>query len=353
MILEDLHKKDLIHPPTFLIDNTMYLCIMGSVAYGVSSDTSDMDLYGFCIPKKDYIFPHTAGYIHGFDEIPEFNQWQQHHIMDKDALGGKGREYDFSVYNISKYFKLLTQNNPNIVDSLFVPQNCIIHSTQIGQMLRDNRKIFLHKGCYHKFRGYAYSQKNKMETKSHKGLDALITFEESLEVPRTTTFEEVEKEYKERNSVDHLKHLKDTDLKQYYGDYKRVLKESKRAENVKIHGFDRKFAYHLIRLLDEVEQILTLGDLDLQRAKEHMKAIRKGEVSIKEIHEYFSVKEKQIEALYESSKIPYSPDKTKIKQLLIDCLEHHYGSLNKILHKLDKEGNLIMEIKQLIEKAGY
>lgn len=43
--------------------NVHYETIMGSVAYGVSSDTSDMDVYGFAIPPKDDVFPHLRGEI--------------------------------------------------------------------------------------------------------------------------------------------------------------------------------------------------------------------------------------------------------------------------------------------------
>ena len=34
-----------LHPPSWLPDNLCYETMMGSVAYGVSSDTSDVDVY--------------------------------------------------------------------------------------------------------------------------------------------------------------------------------------------------------------------------------------------------------------------------------------------------------------------
>ena len=52
---------------------------------------------------------------------------------------------------------------------------------------------------------------------------------------------------------------------------------------VEEYGFDVKFAYNVFRLADEAEQILTLGEIDLQRGKERMKAIRRGEVSEEEL----------------------------------------------------------------------
>ena len=46
---------------------------------------------------------------------------------------------------------------------------------------------------------------------------------------------------------------------------------------VAAHGYDTKFAYHVVRLIGEVEQILVEQDVDLQRDRELLKAIRRGE----------------------------------------------------------------------------
>lgn len=158
-LIERLHSKGLIKPPPFVVGGTQYLVISGSVAYGVSGETSDMDIYGWTIPPKDVIFPHLAGVILGFgQQIQRFDQWQQHHIIEKDTQ----KEYDISIYNIVRFFQLVMENNPNMIDSLFVRENCILHQTKIAQHVRDNRKLFLHKGSWYKFKGYAYSQMHKM-----------------------------------------------------------------------------------------------------------------------------------------------------------------------------------------------
>lgn len=294
--VQKLTNKGLIRPPSFVPDNTHYETIMGSVAYGVSSDTSDMDVYGFCIPPKDVIFPHLAGQIEGFGRQKQaFEQFQQHHIECPDELSGEGRSYDISIYNIVKYFSLCMENNPNMIDSLFTPQNCVLHCTQIGNMVRENRRLFLHKGCWHKFKGYAYSQLHKMSSKDPVG---------------------------------------------------------KRLELREKFGFDVKFAYHVVRLLSEVEQILAEGDLDLQEKgrREHMKAIRRGDVSEAEIREWASQKEKQLEQLYHDSKLPYGPDEEKIKTLLLNCLEHHYGSLDKCLVRPDEALEALREVQAVLDK---
>lgn len=56
-----LNKLKLLNPPYHVIEGLQYEVIMGSVAYGSSNDTSDMDLYGFSIPPKETVFPHLAG----------------------------------------------------------------------------------------------------------------------------------------------------------------------------------------------------------------------------------------------------------------------------------------------------
>lgn len=289
-LLKRLNSKELIHCPSFLIDNTAYLVQMGSVAYGVSGEASDIDIYGFCIPPKELIFPHLRGEIPGFGhQTARFEQWQEHHIKDIEA----SREYDFSVYSIVKYFHLCMENNPNMIDSLFVPQRCILHSTKVGNHIRENRKHFLHKGSWHKFKGYAYSQMHKMNSKNTEG---------------------------------------------------------KRKELVDKFGYDVKFAYHVVRLLNEVEQILTEGDLDLERNREQLKSIRRGEWTEEQIKNHFHDKEKQLESAYLTSKLPHRPDEKRIKTILLECLEMHYGSMDNIVINVDKYVKAVDEIRSILSR---
>ncbi len=194
MLLDDL--KDRIDPPSWLKHNCMYLTQMGSVAYGCSGESSDWDMYGFCVPPKDLVFPHLRGEIAGFGkQHKRFDQWQQHRVESED-----GRiTYDFAIYGIVRFFQLCMENNPNMVDALFVPDNMIVHITHVGNMVRDARKLFLHKGCWHKFKGYAFSQLHKAKTKGQsKELMAIRDFESRKGLPIATSFEDVKKELKKR-----------------------------------------------------------------------------------------------------------------------------------------------------------
>jgi len=123
-VVKILKDKNLINPPSWLPNNIIYETEMGSVAYGVAGESSDLDIYGVCIPRKEMIFPHLAGEIHGFGkQIQRFEQYQEYHIFDE----AKKQEYDLSIFNIVKYFQLLSECNPNILDSVFTPLSCIRH----------------------------------------------------------------------------------------------------------------------------------------------------------------------------------------------------------------------------------
>lgn len=287
--LQLLSKAGVITPPRDTSD-VQYETIMGSVAYGVSDDSSDIDIYGFCIPPKSVIFPHLYGHIHGFGPKPQaFDQYQQHHIRHNN------KTYDLTIFNIVKYFSLCMENNPNVIDSLYTPRNCVVHCTAIGNMVRDNRDIFLHKGSKFKFSGYAFSQLHKMNNKNPEG---------------------------------------------------------RRKDTVDKYGYDVKFAYHVVRLLYEAEMILEEGTIDLQRHSDHLKAIRRGEVSESDIREWSAQKELHINKLYDSSTLRHKPDVEAIKQLLLNCLEHHFGSLEGAYFDPNESVNLLRRVYAILHSES-
>jgi uncharacterized protein len=272
--LKRLKSENKIHPPEWLIGNILYLCETGSVAYGMNTDHSDIDVYGYAMPLKEVVFPHKFGCIHGFDVPQGYEQWQEHHCKDNT------KEYDFTVFSLIKFFRLVVDNNPNIIGALFSPRRCILHSTQISELIRENRSLFLHKGAFSKYKGYAYSQMSKMRSK-------------------------------------------------------KPLPESKRFEIVEKYGFDLKFSAHAVRLLSEIEQIMTEHTLVLDQdgRRQQLKAIRNGEWSYDTVIQYVSDKEKQLEEVYLKCGLPYSAadNMPKIKKLLMTCLEMWYEDTAKLI----------------------
>jgi predicted nucleotidyltransferase len=293
--LQRLTDQGRVKPPRWLPANVQYETVMGSVAYGVSSDSSDMDIYGWAIPPKDDIFPHLCGEIPGFGrQHKRFEQFQEHHISDPDALAGRGRTYDLTIFGIVKFFALAMDNNPNVIDCLFTPTTCVLHSTRVGNLVRENRRLFLHRGAWPKFKGYAYSQLHKLTIKQPQG---------------------------------------------------------KRVELVAEHGYDTKFAYHVVRLLGEVEQILLEGDIDLQRDNDRLKAIRRGEWTEARLRQWAADKEADLERAYAASTLPAVPDEGKLKAILLACLEEHYGSLAGAVVQPDRAVAALRAVQAELERV--
>lgn len=300
-IIEQLYNKKLCNlgGNHWIPNNLMYITMMGSISYGTNTDTSDVDIYSFCIAPKTHTFPHLSGQVYGFGEAKNgykrFTNLQQHHIEDKEER----KTYDINIYNIVDYFQLVMECNPNMIDSLFTPQFCVLHSTRVGNIVRENRRKFLNLKAWHTFKGYAYSQLHKSESKEATG---------------------------------------------------------KRKELVDKYGYDVKFASHVVRLLSEVEQILIEGDIDLQMNREQLKSIRRGEWTLQQIREYFTTKERELETLYmeNRAKLPRGPQdpsyQEEIKSLLLHCLEEHYGSLDKCITSEDAPIKALREIDEILRK---
>jgi len=283
-------EQKLIAPPSFIKTNMVYEAIVGSRGYGINNPDSDYDLAGIVIPSKSIVFPNSVGIIEGFGtEQKKFDQFRSEKVNYAD------KEFELTIYNIVRFCDLIYNGNPNIIEILFVSQECITHITGVGNILRDNRKLFLHKGLYHKFINYAKSQLHKMSSPNREG---------------------------------------------------------KRKELYEKWGFDIKFSMNLCRLILEMEQILLEGDLDLRKHSEFLKSIRRGEMTEQEVRAWFAIKEPYLEKLFQESKIPYKADEEKVKLMLLNCLEHHYGSLANIVQMPDRYEVAVRDIKQVLDKLG-
>lgn len=280
-LLNNLYQNKLINPPRFLLDNTHYITITGSEAYGMSQDKSDKDLIGFCIEPREYIMPSCFGNIIGFDQIPTFESFQKHGIEFNN------QNYDVTIYGIVKFFKLLLDATPNSVEALYTPRDCVIFSTNIGEMVRANRSLFLCKRLSFKCRMYGFSQIKLLE----------------------------------RNA------------------------EGKRKALVEKYGYDVKAGSHCVRLLNMAHDILLEEELDIRKHADKMKFVRGGGWAKQELVDWANYKEKELEKLESTSKIQQIPDKEKVKNLLLNCIEHHYGKIAEFSRNY--ESDAIKKLEQI------
>lgn len=260
---------DTVNKPKWLTDAS-YVTLMGSHAYGSATEESDYDFYGFCVPPMNVIFPFLSGDIPQFGKQKKnFNQLQLQGIPSE-----KYGDTDITIYNIARYFHLVMENNPNMLDSLFVPEDCIVFSDNVGKMVRERRRIFLSEKLFHRFKGMAYSHMKRITSRTREG---------------------------------------------------------KRKEHVEKYGFDVKDASHVVRLMCEVEDFLLKGDADISANACVIRAVRDGEWSLEHVTDFFEGKITFLESELELGKsvLPKYPDENRIKILLVECLEEKYGSLSE------------------------
>lgn len=304
----------------FVTEELIFMTLAGSHMYGTNVEGSDIDKRGVCVPPKKVVY----GFARNFNQ-QEFD--------------GE----DTTVFALQKFMKLAADCNPNIIELLFAPEDCIqtIHPT--WEKLLEKRDLFLTAKAYHTFTGYAHSQLKRikghrgwlLDPPTHKptreefgltdagqgvrdlarGVDVSEISPEALKV--------IEKEKKYRAALKTWNQ---------YESWKKNRNEA-RAELEAAHGYDVKHAMHLMRLLRMGKQILTEGKLDVRRPDaDELLAIRKGAWSYDELIEQAESLKTELDAVYENKNyvVPFGPPKLEISDFCIELHEYHWANHAKV-----------------------
>jgi uncharacterized protein len=125
MTIAELRQQNLI----------IFECISGSRAYGTNIETSDTDIRGVFVQPKDSFY--------GLTRLEQVHD-------DKN---------DIIFYELRRFVELLAANNPNILEMLAAPSDCIVVKHPLFDLLQP--PMFLSKICRNSFAGYATSQIKK------------------------------------------------------------------------------------------------------------------------------------------------------------------------------------------------
>ena len=224
---------------------TIYEILYGSDAYGTTMEDSDNDIRGILLPTIDECLS----------------------MKDLKDVRIHNDEEDRVMYPIQKFFRLAVKSNPSVFEWFFVPENCIKIMTPSGKLIRDNRKLFLSKELYHRFKGFAHSEFASLTKLTGK-----------------------------------------TGLKR-----KKVILN---------FGFSPKNAMNVVRLLEQGVELLETSYLTMPRPNaEFLKNIKKGEVSYKEIVNLFNNLLEKLETARDNSTLPDQPQFEKADRLLIKILK--------------------------------
>ena len=239
------------------LNNMIYKIRTGSTMYGTIIETSDDDIGGIFIPNKEYVLG-----------IKNIEQVELSEKLSKTTRNSKG-DTDYVLYALTKFIPLAMANNPNIIEYLYALIHCILHKTEFSEELIANRKLFLSKKAYHTFKGYSYSQRQKLKTKKEN--------------------------------------------------------MTGRLDLVEKHGWDCKFGSHLLRLLLECLQLLTEKTLTFPLPQNNLvRDIKLGKYDLNWVLNKAEEIEKLVDLAYVQSDLQYSPNIKEINKLQIRLLERFW-----------------------------
>jgi len=351
MTIQDLKSQNLF----------LFEVISGSKSFGLDTPTSDTDIKGvFYLPKEQF---------YGLHYIPQISN----------------ETNDEVYYELGRFVELLLKNNPNILEILASPTDCILYKHPLMERLK--LEDFLSKLCKDSFAGYAMTQikkatglnkkiVNPMEKQKKSLLDfcyvlqgynsvvlsqwlesngllqercGLINMPNSkgmyaLFYDETATLEyrgivknelsnevslssvpkgEKEIAYLSCNQDGYSKYCKE--YKEYWDWIEKRNEERYNTNQEHGKNYDSKNMMHTIRLLQTAEQILSKGTLNIKVSnREELLAIKAGKMEYDDLLLMANNLIGSIEKQYETSILPETPDQEKVTKVLVEIREQLY-----------------------------
>lgn len=329
--------------------------VAGSYAYGTNIETSDRDYRGiFCADKVSIRTP--------FFTVKEI----------EDQI-----EEDTKYYELSHYFKLLVDNNPNIHETVWVDKSDVLSTSPAYELLRDNRHLLLSSKSFYTYSGYSWAQMRRI-----KGHNKWINNPQPVEPPNqidyislihnftdekifkidlrnfnegyrlipydtnifglykmddyftyndnglSTTYEGDTHIHKNPLFIIRFNknvYTEDKIRHEQYWCWKRNRNES-RSELEEKYGYDTKHASHLIRLLRMGKEILSEQQVIVKRpdAKELL-GIRNGDLTYEQLVEYADGLNDEIAQLYKTTKLRKCVDVHFAAKLLMNLQDLYWN----------------------------
>ncbi|RQO72723.1 nucleotidyltransferase [Pedobacter sp. KBW01] len=352
MTIKDLKDQNLL----------LFECLSGSKAYGLDTPQSDTDIKGIYYMPKEMFF--------GLKYIPQISNDSNDEVY----------------YEIGRFVELLIKNNPNIVEILATPDECILYRNPIMNKL--NIDIILSKLCKDTFGGYALTQIRKAKGLNKKILNPIpklrktvldfcfvmvnyssVKFKSWLiksgisqancglaKIPNTNNlyalFHDSEKRFNYKGianketanevsissipagekEIAYLFFNKDSysSYCKEYGEYWEWVEKRNedRCSLNKNHGkdYDAKNMMHTIRLLQVALEIVRDGKLNVKREnRDELLMIKRGELDYEDVLKMAEILMKKIEQETINSKLMDKPDANLVESLLVEMRAELYA----------------------------
>jgi hypothetical protein len=341
-------------------------CVSGSNAYGLNLPTSDIDYKGvFVLSKMEF---------YGLSYTEQVNN----------------QTNDIVYYELRRFIDLLVKNNPNILELLYTPQDCVIYKHPLIEEIKPD--MFLSKLCMQTFAGYAQTQikrakglNKKILNPVDRELKTVIDFCHVVSGQGTLTLSDwLQKKgiLQEECGLVSLPRMRDmyalfhpsqfngsarfkgiisgpaaTDISlssvtkdvepmafmhfnkdgycAYYKDYHEYWewvekRNEERYESTLVHGknYDAKNMMHVFRLLNTAEEIAREKKVNVRRKdRDYLLSIRRGDFLYDDLVEKANDQIARIYELYKTSDLPETPDIEASDKLLCFLREKLYRQM--------------------------
>ena len=296
---------------------------VGSHLYGTNTASSDEDFSGVFVAPEEYYL--------GLNTIEEVDL----SVVSKGENGKNNPDaVDRKLYEFRKFVRLSLDNNPNVIEQLFVNKENLLFANELGLELLNHRHLFLHRGLRHKFLGYSFSQKHKMIIRTDKFYELKNALDWMLEFNKPETYMV---ELKDKNlpfMVFKSKHVTIGDLdfeltRQLRWVMKKISERLDKVGNRKelylSKGYDTKFASHFLRLLMEGMELLETGDLQFPlKDKGMILEVKEGKWKLNEVLKLGEEIEKWVEKLSEKSPLHARPRNDEVNSMMMNMLKKHF-----------------------------
>jgi hypothetical protein len=368
------HNLDFIDKSnlTWLKSNTIFLTVVGSQSYGLATSESDIDYKGLAIPPKDYYI----GFAKKFEQAefrtpnpdccifnlvkwialacdnnpsvieilwtdPEFyvisSPYWDSIVDNRDKFLSKNVRWRFAGYGIQqlrklqrhyKYLRNPPKQPPTRAD-FDLPEYFVLPKDQLqaAEALIQKRL-----DCWNpKWEGVDESKRIELMNEITNIL---------VEVAGASLYLEKEKLWKTAainigmdinfieliNSEKRYKAAKEE--WRHYMEWKEHRNTKRAAIEAKV-GYDGKDAAALVRLMRMAKEILTTGKVIVKRPdREELLAIKNGLWSYEQVIEFAENADKELNSLYESSPLPYSPNREYIQDLCVGIVDDFHRCNN-------------------------
>ena len=311
-----------------LKDKLILVGLGGSYAYGTNGEGSDVDIRGVALNSKADLL----GMSH-FDTYVDPNT-------------------DTTIYGVNKFFRLLMDCNPNIIELLGLNPEDYLYVTPVGKKIIDNRDLFLSQRAYYSFGGYAYAQLKRIQNATAR--DSLGDEDRERHILHSIEkqIENIDKDFSREGGdirlyIDdavtdgHTKeifmdgtfshyplrgfNMRFNSMNQVCKDYDHVDHRNRKKDEKHLC----KHAGHLVRLLQMATEILNGEGIRTKRYDDNLELIldiRHGKyidngVMTPEFFQIVDEHQKKLDEAFANTTLPKKPDVKKIEELLIEINE--------------------------------